>query len=73
MEAALWRPVPGKEVDEEVAEDETREGEDEEERRVLEGVSVECLPRVVDEVVDGGARGTRDEPRRDGEEQPGET
>jgi hypothetical protein len=52
VKAALGRPVPSEEVDEEVAEGEASEGKDEEEGWRLECVGVEGLPGVKDEVID---------------------
>jgi hypothetical protein len=70
MEAALGCSIPREEVNEEVAEDEACEGEDEKERRVLQGVPVERLPSVVDEVIDGGGSDSRDDTGCDGEKPP---
>jgi hypothetical protein len=64
VEATFRCPVPGEEVDEEVAEGEAREGEDEEEGRRLERVGVEGLPGVEDEVIDPGSY----QPRRPADE-----
>ncbi len=57
-------------MNEKVAENQTGEGEDEEEGRVLQGIPIESLPAVVDEVVDGGGRDPRDDASCDGEEPP---
>jgi len=72
VKAALRRPIPGEEVDKEVAEGEAREGEDEEEGRRLEGVGVEGLPGVEYEVVDRRGYQPRSPADQYGEKPPGE-
>jgi hypothetical protein len=70
VEATLRRSVPGEKMDQEVAQNQPSKGEDEEEGRVLQGIPVESLPAVVDEVVDDGGRDPRDDAGCDGEEPP---